>query len=293
MARSSSSMRLTKVRLPSVPAGVLSLGLPLTPPAPIPGRPRRSGSTRAARRWKPGSGGQGVLLTEMAPEQAGEPVPARPAGMGKPPAGTGPRRGGRGARRGTDGPACEAWSRPRGITANDLLAEMPYSLVMLDVRRLRVLREVAAQRLVLRRGRGARLHPARRLAPDRHARGRGGHAPGRALGARHPPDPRRRAARRARRRRSSTGSPPPSPSSRRSPTARAAGCGSRRSRRRTRRSSRSPSPPSMRRTTGSSCGSPSRSRHSRWRDWPRATSTSPSCRRPASWRSRTASRASR
>lgn len=36
-------------------------------------------------------------------------------------------------------------SRPHSITANDLWAQMPYALVMLDVRRLRVLREVAAK----------------------------------------------------------------------------------------------------------------------------------------------------
>ncbi len=44
---------------------------------------------------------------------------------------------------------------------------------MLDVRRLRVLREVAARGLVLRRGRGARLHAVGRLPADRGARARG------------------------------------------------------------------------------------------------------------------------
>src|SRR4029079_18390618 len=54
------------------------------------------------------------------------------------PAGGRPRCGGRGSTR------CR-WSSPRAITANDLSAGLVYALRMsIDVRRLRVLREVAA-----------------------------------------------------------------------------------------------------------------------------------------------------
>ncbi len=93
-------------------------------------------------------------------------------------------------------------------------------MLMLDVRRLRVLSEVARARVVLRRRRGPRVHAVRRLPADRRARTRGRHDARGAQRARGDADRRRPCARRATRTRSSPGSPTPRRSCRRSPALR-------------------------------------------------------------------------
>ena len=99
MTDSSSSIRLTKgprscVRRPLARHGA----------AP----PRRSGSTRAARRAKPAKGSCGAGAGG-----GGEPAPARPARLGRTAPGSGARRR-RPVRRDRDAPACAAWCRGAG-----------------------------------------------------------------------------------------------------------------------------------------------------------------------------------